>query len=95
MEVGRLKKQRDPGRGQLHRRGARVWRDEDNPTGPLREQEEPEPAEAEEELPPSDVAVEPDAASPANSGPGGGGATESEGRAKHHEGLHGGPSRKP
>jgi len=83
-----LKKQRDPGRGQLHRRGARVWRDEDNPTGPLPEQEE-------EEQPPSDVTIEPDAASPANSGPGGGGATESEGRAKHHEGMHGGPSRKP
>jgi hypothetical protein len=83
-----LKKQRDPGRGQLHRRGARVWRDEDNPTGPMREQEE-------EEQPPSDVTLEPDAASPANSGPGGGGATESAERAKHHEGMHGGPSRKP
>ena len=82
-----MKKQRDPGRGQLHRRGERVWRDEDNPTGPVREQLEEEP-------PPSDVAVEPDAASPANSGPGAGGATESAGRAKHHEGLHGGPSRK-
>jgi hypothetical protein len=27
-------------------------------------------------------------------GPGGGGATEWPGRAKHHEGLHGGPSRR-
>jgi hypothetical protein len=89
-----LKKQRDPGRGQLHRRGARVWRDEDNPTGPLPEQAEEEEDEKEEQ-PPSDVTIEPDAASPANSGPGAGGATESADRAKHHEGLHGGPSRKP
>lgn len=83
-----MKKQRDPGRGQLHSRGARVWRDEDNPTGPMPEREE-------EEQPSSEIAPEPDGASPANSGPGGGGATESAGRAKHHEGLHGGPSRKP
>jgi hypothetical protein len=49
--------------------------------------------QVEEEPPPSDVALERDAPSPANSGPGGGGATESAGRAKHHEGLHGGPTR--
>ncbi len=70
-----MKKQRDPGRGQLHRRGARVWRDEDNPTGPMRGQEE-------EEQPPSDATVEPDGASVADSGPSGGGATESADRAK-------------
>lgn len=88
-----MKKQRDPGRGQLNRRGARVWRDEENPTGPLPEQIEVEEEEKEEQ-PPSDVTAKPDAASPANSGPGGGGATESDGRAKEHEGMHGGPNRK-
>jgi hypothetical protein len=81
-----MNKQRDPGRGQLHKRGARAWRDEDNPTGPLPEQVEDEPS-------PPDAKLEPNAPSPANSGPGGGGATESAGRAKHHEGLHGGPTR--
>ena len=53
-----MKKQRDPGRGQLHSRGARVWRDEDNPTGPMREQEQ-------EEQPPSEITPEPEAESPA------------------------------
>lgn len=89
-----MKKQRDPGRGQLHSRGARVWRDEDNPTGPMPEQVDEEQPPLEEEQPPSDVAAEPNVASPSNSGPGGGGATESAGRTKHQEGLHGGPSRK-
>lgn len=94
------KPDRDPGRGQLHKRGARVWRDEDNPTGPGQAKDESEldaeasaneAPEARDQLDPEEPAVE----KPVNAGPGGGGATESAGRAKHHEGLHGGPSRKP
>ena len=93
MGAAMTKPARDPGRGQLHRRGARAWRDEENPTGPMPEKEEP--AE-ESEATADETAAEARAdESTTNAGPGGGGATESAGRAKHHEGLHGGPSRKP
>jgi hypothetical protein len=90
---------RDPGRGQLHRRSARAWRDEQNPTGPgVNEEPESEAEQTSGEatvgrdqaLAPEEPSVE-----SVNAGPGGGGATESAGRAKHQEGLHGGPSRKP
>ncbi len=84
----------------MHRRSARAWRDEENPTGPGQGKEElAEEAEtATEAAVDRDVAdapQEPHVDEPVNAGPGGGGATESAGRAKHHEGLHGGPSRKP
>ena len=85
---------RDPGRGQLRKRSARVWRDEENPTGPGIT-----PDESELESEPETGAVNIDEAEakvdePVNAGPGAGGATESAGRAKEHEGTHGGPSRK-
>ncbi len=90
---------RDPGRGQLHKRGARAWRDEENPTGPGQSPDEPdsEPVASTDEAPGGKEQIEVEEAhvdEPVNAGPGGGGATESAGRAKHHEGLHGGPSRK-
>ena len=94
------KADRNPGRGQLHRRSARSWRDQANPTGPGVAKEGPEPAPeaaADEDALGRDQALapeEPAVDKPVNAGPGGGGATESAGRAKHHEGLHGGPSRK-
>ena len=90
---------RDPGRGQLNRRSARAWRDEENPTGPGQAKDEPDSDAAAnaDESPEDRVQIEADEApvdEPVNAGPGGGGATESAGRAKHHEGLHGGPARK-
>lgn len=89
---------RDPGRGQLRKRSARAWRDEENPTGPGQTPDEPHSeavastAESggKDQIEADEVQVN----EPVNAGPGGGGATESAGRAKHHEGLHGGPSRK-
>lgn len=85
---------RDPGRGQLHKRGARIWRDEENPTGPGMTSDEieldEEAAITKPDLEKADVAID----EPVNAGPGGGGATQSAGRAKEHEGSHGGPSRK-
>lgn len=93
------KRDRDPGRGQLHKRGARAWRDEANPTGPGLAKDEPDSeaeatpdvtGEAQDQVGVQAANVD----EPVNAGPGGGGATESAGRAKHHEGLHGGPSRK-
>jgi hypothetical protein len=90
---------RDPGRGQLHKRGARAWRDEENPTGPGMAQDESEPAaeattsetpEGRDELEPDQPAVD----KPVNAGPGGGGATESAPSDRQHDGTHGGPSRK-
>ena len=95
------KPDRDPGRGQLNKRSARAWRDEDNPTGPGVAKEEPEPeseSSADEAAAGRDQALAQEQTpvdEPVNAGPGGGGATQSAGRAKHHEGLHGGPSRKP
>jgi len=88
---------RDPGRGQLHKRGARVWRDEENPTGPGLAPDEAEPEDGAEAQTPAieDTDLAPPATDkPVNAGPGGGGATETAGRAKEHEGVHGGPSRK-
>jgi hypothetical protein len=86
-------------RGQMTPRSQRTWRDETNPAGPTSVDEEaaptepPEPAEqAESEESPTSGKNE---ATPATSGPGGGGATQWSGRAKRHQGLHGGPSRKP
>ena len=91
----------DPGRGQLHRRSERSWRDETNPTGSAHGKDEPAPesdATPEEARAGWDEAGAPEEAqgdvSPANAGPGGGGATEWSGRSKQYEGLHGGPSRK-
>ena len=85
---------RDPGRGQLRKRSARVWRDEENPTGPGITPDESEPeTEAAITKPDLDEA-EAKVDEPVNAGPGAGGATESAGRAKEHEGAHGGPSRK-
>ena len=87
------------GRGQLHSRSERSWRDETNPNGTTAAPDQLEPAtdtgvepgrqgiEASEEGGPIDQTTSTD-------GPGGGGATEWPGRAKHHEGLHGGPSRR-
>lgn len=88
---------RDPGRGQLRKRSARAWRDEENPTGPGQAPDETEPEEEGANAPEPIDQLEPEEPAvdkPVNAGPGGGGATESAGRAKHHEGLHGGPSRK-
>lgn len=88
---------RDPGRGQLHKRGARAWRDEENPTGPGQATDEAEVGDgAGLEAPVTEDAEMAKSATdkPVNAGPGGGGATESAGRAKEHEGVHGGPSRK-
>ncbi len=88
---------RDPGRGQLHKRSARAWRDEDNPTGPGLAPDEAEPGDgAEADAPANEDAdkAAPATGKPVNASPGGGGATESAGRAKEHEGAHGGPSRK-
>ena len=92
----------DPGRGQLHRRSARSWRDEINPTGPAPAKDEsaaePEAALDEARAGSQEADAPEDAhgdAEPANAGPGGGGATKWSGRTKHYEGLHGGPTRKP
>lgn len=94
------KPERDPGRGQLNRRSARAWRDEENPTGPGQAKDEPdsEAVASTEAAPGGKDHIEAEEAlvdEPVNVGPGGGGATKSTGRAKHHEGLHGGPTRKP
>ena len=90
------------GRGQLHSRSERSWRDETNPNGTTAAPDQLAPAtgtgvepartrrqgiEASDEGGPIDQTTSTD-------GPGGGGATEWPGRAKHHEGLHGGPSRR-
>jgi len=85
---------RDPGRGQLRKRSARAWRDEENPTGPGQTTEESEPDEEAANPQPVVDETKPSVDKPVNAGPGGGGATESAGRAKEHEGMHGGPSRK-
>lgn len=89
------------GRGQLHSRSERSWRDGTNPNGTT--------AAPDQLAPTTDTGVEPARAgrqgieasnegpidqTTSTDGPGGGGATEWAGRAKHHEGLHGGPSRK-
>lgn len=94
------------GRGQLHSRSERSWRDETNPNGTT--------AASDPLAPAIDAGVEPAGVEPVRAerqgieaskegpidqttstdGPGGGGATEWPGRAKHHEGLHGGPSRR-
>ncbi|MEX2546181.1 MAG: hypothetical protein WD830_00135, partial [Chloroflexota bacterium] len=88
------KQERDPGRGQLRRRSARAWRDQENPTGPGQGKDEPadEPEASVDEAVgrvQAEAPQEPHVDEPVNAGPGGGGATESAGRAKHHEGLHG------
>ncbi len=96
-----MSKKANLGRGQLHSRSGRSWRDETNPNGTTAAPDQLVPTtdtgvargggqgiEASEEGGPIDQTTSTD-------GPGGGGATEWPGRAKHHEGLHGGPSRKP
>lgn len=92
---------RDAGRGQLHRRSARAWRDEENPTGPAAAKDEAAP---EGEPAPDETAADRDAAlaahkphpeEPVISGPGSGGATDSAPGDREHEGMHGGPSRNP
>lgn len=100
------KPERDPGRGQLHKRSARAWRDEANPTGPGVANDE---ADLEEEAAPEESAGDRDEAlapeqphlgepvdvdEPVNAGPGGGGATESGPGHRQYEGQHGGPSSK-
>ena len=96
-----MSKKANLGRGQLHSRSERSWRDETNPNGTTAV---PDPL-----APTTDTGVEPAPAgrqgieasdegpvdhTTSTDGPGGGGATEWSGRAKHHEGLHGGPSRR-
>ena len=89
----------DRGRGQLHSRSRRSWRDETNPSGTT--------APADPAAAATDSGLDlgrggDDEASKkgqhgqttSTDGPGGGGAPESPDRANHHEGLHGGPSRK-
>jgi hypothetical protein len=95
-----MSKKDDRGRGQLHSRSQRSWRDETNPSGTTA------PADTAETAIDSGLDLgrggDDDEASgkgrhvqtTSTDGPGGGGATESPDRAKHHEGLHGGPSRK-
>ena len=90
------------GRGQLHSRSERSWRDQTNPTGTIAAPDPLAPA-TETGIAPARAGrqgLEATDAGPidqttSTDGPGGGGATEWPGRAKHHEGLHGGPSRKP
>jgi len=89
------------GRGQLHSRSERSWRDGTNPSGTT--------ADAERLMPAADPGTESARAGPqdvepleagpidpntSTDGPGGGGATEWSGRTKHQEGLHGGPTRR-
>ena len=96
-----ISKKAKPGRGQLHSRSERSWRDETNPSGTT--------ATPDQLAPTAGTGVEPARAgrqgieasddglvdqTTSTDGPGGGGATEWSGRAKHHEGLHGGPSRR-
>ncbi len=94
-----MSKKDDRGRGQLHSRSERTWRDETNPSGTTLPTD-PEDAASGSGL---DVGRGGDdeesersrrVQTTSTDGPGGGGATESPDRAKHHEGLHGGPSRK-
>ena len=90
----------DRGRGQLHSRSQRSWRDETNPAGTT-EPADPAASAADSSMDPGSGRREDEASktgphvqTTSTDGPGGGGATESPDRAKHHEGLHGGPSRK-
>ena len=97
-----MSRKAERGRGELHSRSERSWRDGTNPNGTT--------AAPDQLAPTTDTGVEPARAgrqgieaskegpidqTTSTDGPGGGGATEWPGRAKHHEGLHGGPSRKP
>lgn len=89
------------GRGQLHSRSERSWRDGTNPSGTSDAPDELAPAidSGDESAPASEERIEASDEGPigrttSTDGPGGGGATESAGRAKHHAGLHGGPTRK-
>ncbi|MDQ6793768.1 MAG: hypothetical protein M3067_02875 [Chloroflexota bacterium] len=94
-----MSKKDDRGRGQLHSRSQRTWRDETNPSGST-EPTDPDAAtdsgldlgRGGEDDAPGEKGRHVQTTS--TDGPGGGGATESPDRAKHHEGLHGGPSRK-
>jgi hypothetical protein len=93
------KPDRDPGRGQLHKRSARAWRDEANPTGPGVANDEaelePEAGAAPDEAPEQRLVQEPvNADESVNAGPGGGGATESAPGDRQHGAQHGGPSHK-
>ena len=96
-----MSKKAKRGRGQLHSRSERSLRDGTNPNGMT--------AAPDQLAPTTDTGVEPARAgrlgieasdagpidqTTSTDGPGGGGATEWPGRAKHHEGLHGGPTRR-
>jgi hypothetical protein len=83
------KPERDQGRGQLHKRGARAWRDQESPTGPG-QGEDAEISIESDDVPPT--AEQDKVDEPVNAGPGGGGATESDRPVSEHEGRHGGPS---
>jgi hypothetical protein len=95
-----MSKKDERGRGQLHSRSQRTWRDETNPTGTTVPSDSAEAATGSgldlerggEDEETSDLGRHVQTTS--TDGPGGGGASESPDRAKHHEGLHGGPSRK-
>jgi len=94
-----MSKKEDRGRGQLHNRSQRTWRDETNPSGSTEPTDPADAATSDLDLGrggEDDEAVEKGrhVQTTSTDGPGGGGATESPDRAKHHEGLHGGPSRK-
>ena len=88
-------------RGGPAKRSARAWRDPTHPSGPAPAREGSAPTSNAEPPREADDHVDEHAenptpnVSPSTTGPGGGGATEWSGRAKHFEGLHGGPSRKP
>jgi hypothetical protein len=96
-------KRPDPRAGQMRPRGQRSWRDETNPFGSTSPAEEAGPAApTESEATPAGPVAEDKALASgqveetsSTSGPGGGGKTEWPGRAKQHQGVRGGPSRKP
>ena len=91
-----MSKKAKRGRGQLRSRSERSWRDGTNPNGTTAAPDQLAPATGVE---PGRQGIEASKEGPidqttSTDGPGGGGATEWSGRAKHHEGLHGGPSRR-
>ena len=94
-----MSKKAKRGRGQLHSRSERSWRDGTNPNGTTAAPDQIAPATG-TGVEPERQGVEASNEGPidqttSTGAPGGGGATEWPGRAKHHEGLHDGPSRKP
>ena len=94
-----MSKKAKRGRGQLHSRSERSWRDGTNPNGTTAAPDQLAPATGVEPARAGRQGIEaldedPVDQTTSTDGPGGGGATEWPGGAKHHEGLHGGPSRK-